>query len=1145
VVHLWADALNESIGFSARDTTGAPASLEWGSRAAVAGSRGVFRTLTVRLRSRSSPVVIGHILLGSMRVERDFQYQRGHLGPLDAPRFVPRELLELVENLGRPEGRVFRTRLEPEVTVARSDTTWAVWVTQTSLDGQSHLWLTLRGDPRRTTVDTGLRSVTVRSRGPGPIDLVVEVATDGPALTPLRQAAIFNDAFRRFFAAQRTPRLERQVRGFELLASREKLMAGLPNFATYFGRDMLMTALLMEPVWADTMPEFVIAAALAKLNPAGEVSHEEALGGQAIREHAAVYNTTRNPAVLTQLSEVRENYQMVDDDFQLPVVAARYFANPAVPAQRKRRFLARWRGPLLKNLAFVANAAALYAREPVATNLVSFRRLPDSSWHAGSWRDSRVGYAGGRFAFDVNAVWVPAALRAVVTIDSTLKALGLRGVPEAGAARSAAEAWRNARRHFEVALPPGEVESRVRAKLQSLPAVERAHWERVLARSGFPADTLRFYALSLDSAGRPIPVMSTDPAMLLLLERLTPEQEAEMLQPFVLPYPVGLMVEGVGPLVANDAYASPAVWRMFEDDHYHSPRVVWGREVNLVLAALARRGRSPVLDRIRETVERSGMGQAELWTYRIEPEGARPVRYGSSSDVQLWNLTDLSVQYLLSRLPYDPAHDLGPLFHDVQMAGIFSDSKTFVDARPLLAPAVIRARYAASRDSAGFDLKAFVARHFELPEALPEVAHADTSRTMEQHIRALWPTLIRGPPARASGTASTLIPLPKPYVVPGGRFREVYYWDSYFTMLGLIESGRIDLVESMLDNFAHLIVTVGHVPNGNRTYYLSRSQPPYFAAMVGLYAAATDTARALRYLDALEREHAFWMEGPRVVRLPDGSVLNRYWDDRAEPRPESYREDYRLAEGVPEDRREALYRNIRASAESGWDFSSRWMRDPADLKTLETTDLAPVDLNSLLYHAEQLIAALRRFRGRAGDVGVAERFDRAADVRRRALLTVAYDSADGFFYDVRWRTGERVRDRPTLAAAAPLYFGLATAEQGRAVAVRLEREFLKGGGFVTTLVGSGQQWDGPNGWAPLQWLAIQGVRRYGRADLADTAAARWLALNRRVYAATGRMMEKYDVVALTRPAGGGEYPTQDGFGWTNGVAAALLRGEKP
>jgi len=499
---------------------------------------------------------------------------------------------------------------------------------------------------------------------------------------------------------------------------------------------------------------------------------------------------------------------------------------------------------------------------------------------------------------------------------------------------------------------------------------------------------------------------------------------------------------------------------------------------------------------------------------------------------------------------YEPARDLGALFHDVQLSGIFEDSKTFADARPRFAPAEITARYASARSAPQFNLRDFVTQQFELPRPVGEGFRSDTSQTMEQHIRALWPVLTRSPDS--ADARSSLIPLPNPYVVPGGRFREVYYWDSYFTMLGLIESGRTDLVKSILDNFAHLIATVGHIPNGNRTYYLSRSQPPFFAAMVGLYARATDTTQALPYLEALEAEHAFWMNGAerlapgsgqayrRVVRLREGGpLLNRYWDDLPEPRPEAYRPDFEIAQTLPEARRESFYRNVKATAESGLDFSSRWMRDPKDLRTLETTDLIPVDLNSLLFHAERTIAALRSFRGRAWDADVARQFARAAEDRRRALLDAAYDPASGFFYDVRWRTGQRVTDRPTLAAASPLYFGLATPEQGRAVAARLEREFLKPGGFVTTLIASGQQWDAPNGWPPLEWLTIEGVRRYGRADLADAARDRWLALNQRTYRATGKMTEKYDVVDLQRRAGGGEYPTQDGFGWTNGVALAL------
>ena len=496
---------------------------------------------------------------------------------------------------------------------------------------------------------------------------------------------------------------------------------------------------------------------------------------------------------------------------------------------------------------------------------------------------------------------------------------------------------------------------------------------------------------------------------------------------------------------------------------------------------------------------------------------------------------------------YDARRDLGGLFADVQMSGVFADSKTFVDSRPLASPAAIVARYASEKTAPQFDLRAFIGRNFESPQSASKDVHSDTTQSMESHIGALWAMLTR--PADAMDARSSLIPLPQPYVVPGGRFREVYYWDSYFTMLGLVGSGRSDLVKGMLDNFAYLIANLGHIPNGNRSYYVSRSQPPFFAAMVGLYAKATDSTQALRYLDAMEGEHAFWMDGAdrlapgqayrRVVMMPEGVVLNRYWDDVPEPRPESYRADYEVAHTLPDSLRAGFYRNVRAAAESGWDFSSRWMRDPSDLGTLETTDLVPVDLNSLMYNAERTIAALRSFRNGPGDAEVAKRFTLMAERRRQSLLTAAYEPLNGFFYDVRWKTWERVTDRPTLAAASVLFFGVALPYQAVMVANRLQNEFLKPGGFVTTTIRSGQQWDAPNGWAPLEWMAIEGVRRYGGVTIADTARERWLALNRHTYQTTGRMMEKYDVVDLNRVAGGGEYAAQDGFGWTNGVALAL------
>ena len=707
VVHLWADAADESIGFTARDSAGRPAAVSWGAERAVATGSGLVRSLTYRLEA-PSPTRLGLFLLGSMRVERDFGYAARDSLPLGAPAFPEAELLALIGRLERlPPGErarhlallgarsvdQLRRRLEPTLTLGRRGTTWSVRVEQSSFDGKNHLALVLAGDSRMTEAALAGGVVGLRSRAGQPVRLTVTVRTDAAALTPLSRNEIFNDDFRRFYAAvaadtahpARRRRLEREVRGSELLCYREKLMAGLPNYATYFGRDMLMTALLMEPVWAPDMPEHVIASALRKLRSDGNVSHEEALGGQAVREHAAEYNALVDQgaldsarAVLAHLTAVRENYQMVDDDFQLPVVVARYLADARVPPARKRRFLlAEGRlARLVANLAFVARRAEPFAREPVATNLVSFAKAPDGHWISASWRDSRDGYGGGRFAMDVNAIWVPHALEGIGTILDALAGIGfpraaldslapaIRQEPLAAWAQDraalerAVAVWKGAERHFQVALPAREVNERIAARLNWLPAPEREFWERRVQQLGEPADTLRFLALSLDGEGRPIPIVNTDPAMLLLLGPLAPERVLDLVGPILLDYPRGLLVEEAGPLVANDAYAPREVWESFRGDPYHSPTVVWGRDVNLLLAGLAKQSRNPGGARLEEAarrvaaaVARSGIRDAELWSYRIEGGRLIASRYGTSSDVQLWSLTDLAVQYLENRPP--------------------------------------------------------------------------------------------------------------------------------------------------------------------------------------------------------------------------------------------------------------------------------------------------------------------------------------------------------------------------------------------------------------------------------------------------------------------------------------------------------------
>ncbi len=500
-----------------------------------------------------------------------------------------------------------------------------------------------------------------------------------------------------------------------------------------------------------------------------------------------------------------------------------------------------------------------------------------------------------------------------------------------------------------------------------------------------------------------------------------------------------------------------------------------------------------------------------------------------------------------------------PLFVDVARQGLFADGKTFIDAVPRAGDSLARIRslYAAERERPGFSLADFVAAHFTLPGEPASDAtafHTDDSRSLREHIDALWPYLTRQDPApdpAVDAEGSTLLPLPGPYVVPGGRFREIYYWDSYFTLLGLLESGQRELAESMVRNFAFLIGRHGHMPNGNRRYYLSRSHPPYFFKMVEAVAPAHDPAEGLvRYLPQLKQEHAYWMSGSAALRpgeasahvvcLPDGSLLNRHWDAFDAPRDEMYAQDVHTA-GTTQRPPAELWRDLRAACESGWDFSSRWapFREGGDaglLGQLETTSIIPIDLNCLLHGLE---CAISRACERSGDPAGAAAFAVQAQRRQAAIDRYLWSPTLGHYVDHHW-----VRNAPcnllTAGTLYPLFMGLANAEQAAQVADQVRQHLLKEHGLATTTVASGEQWDLPNGWAPLHWVAVDGLNRYQHTGLARDIATRWLNTVNHVYRKTGKLLEKYDITSLEGGSGGGEYPMQDGFGWTNGVTRKLL-----
>ena len=490
----------------------------------------------------------------------------------------------------------------------------------------------------------------------------------------------------------------------------------------------------------------------------------------------------------------------------------------------------------------------------------------------------------------------------------------------------------------------------------------------------------------------------------------------------------------------------------------------------------------------------------------------------------------------------------GKLFTDVQMNKVFADGKTFVDCIPKRKPAEILADYETMRSAAGFDLKKFVEDNFELPGNPLNNYKTNNNEDVVTHIKNLWTVLKRNPDKPVEG--SSLLALPYPYIVPGGRFREVYYWDSYFTMLGLKESGETEMIDNMVKNFAYLIETYGHIPNGNRSYYLGRSQPPFFSVMVELLAEIKGDSVYQEFLPAMEKEYQFWMDGSdklkpgqayrRVVKLKNGDLLNRYWDDALVPRQESWREDVLTAERSGRNKLE-MYKHLRAGAESGIDFSSRWFADHKTLVTIRTTDMLPVDLNSLLYHLEVAISKATLMNKEDSVSGI---YRKKAAKRAELIDKYFWNKSINYYTDYDFRTLKQ-SDHINPAGMYPFCFINEHPDYmsflGSKVAAVIKEKLLKPGGVVTTEFSIGEQWDAPNGWAPLEWMTIWGLDRCGQKDLAADIAGRWVRLNEKVYKETGKLMEKYNVDDINKEAGGGEYAGQDGFGWTNGVLLRLIR----
>jgi len=464
----------------------------------------------------------------------------------------------------------------------------------------------------------------------------------------------------------------------------------------------------------------------------------------------------------------------------------------------------------------------------------------------------------------------------------------------------------------------------------------------------------------------------------------------------------------------------------------------------------------------------------------------------------------------------------GELFEAVQLSRVFDDSKDFVDSIPLRDPRDISSDFARLRNQEGFDLKSFVLNNFKVPKKI-------NTKSVLEYIDSLWPVLTRE--TAKVQQYDSLIHVPFPYIVPGGRFREFYYWDTYFTSVGLALAEKYDIIMNMIDNFVYLQTKIGLIPNGTRVYYKTRSQPPILGLLIDLIYEKYGIDKVKNYIVFLEKELKFWMSGDKYIEMPNGGYMSRYYDSGDFPREESFIEDTKLAEGLNEMDKKRLYRNLRSGAESGWDFSSRWLVDPEDLKTIRITDMIPVDLNCLLF---SLASTISKYYFELKMEKEGEYYLSIARNIQSMINVYCWNEKSGFYFD--YVINEQNQSRIfTMAGCVPLFVKASSGEQANKVEKVIGEMFLKNGGFVTTLNSTNQQWDSPNGWAPLQWFGVKGLLNYSKQSLAIDAAQRWISIVECNFQLFSKIFEKYDVVKTSTLAEGGEYPNQEGFGWTNGI----------
>ncbi|KAJ8927243.1 hypothetical protein NQ314_020323 [Rhamnusium bicolor] len=517
----------------------------------------------------------------------------------------------------------------------------------------------------------------------------------------------------------------------------------------------------------------------------------------------------------------------------------------------------------------------------------------------------------------------------------------------------------------------------------------------------------------------------------------------------------------------------------------------------------------------------------------------------------------------------------GSLLDTIQMAKIYEDSKTFVDMKMKYLPNETMNHFNnfmknfPQRRPNRTEVEVFVNEYFEPAgqefedwdpqDWIPHPKFVDDIKDEEFKewgikLNGIWKILGRKikQEVKEHQNLYSIIWVPNPVIVPGGRFREFYYWDSYWIVQGLLLSEMHGTVRGVLENFLYIIETYGHIPNGGRIYYLARSHPPLLIPMVKLYLDFTDDKNfVLQNLHTMEKEFDYWMTAHSVNITKDGTqyTLARYGDKSRGPRPESYSEDVESAEIFKdESKKEAFYSEMKAAAESGWDFSSRWFitnaTNKGNLTNIKTRSIIPVDLNSMIYWNAKLLA---EFNLLFNNTEKAEKYNHIAVQWMKAVTAVLWHEEIGAWLDYD-NFNEIKRDYFYPTNIAPLWTGCYNVTDKdnivRSVLKYLQnKNIMYPGGIPTTVEHTGEQWDYPNAWPPLQHIMIIGLNNTGNdhaVRLAYEIAEKWVRSNFKAFKETDAMYEKYDATVPGGYGGGGEYETQIGFGWTNGVIMDLL-----